>query len=420
MIENSFKRNVLILLTGGVFAQLIPLLSNLILARLFAPDDFGSYATFFGVSSVLGSVSSFRYDITILLPKDNKEAKNLRVVSLLCLIFFILVTSILLVVFREELASLINFSENRNALAILIVFGIFFHGINVINLSTLTRSGLFTKITYGKIIYSLIMAIVSVLLGYIKFENLGLILGNISGLFFMSLYYHISVSDRINIKEVSFNEVYTIAKRYFDFPKLSFPGALLNGTSNLGLPVIITVFFSPLLAGIYFFTFKIVKSPVDLILQSIGQVYKSEANRLFYTDKNELINLTIKIQKKILVTIIPLMVTASILGPLIFKTLFGSEWENAGALIKFLSFFIICNSIYNPISAIGDLLGEQKVLLFFNTLLVCFQFGILFFFHSTLTFNENILLISIVNGLLFLIIDQYMKLKLKKHFLNDI
>ncbi|NEX64035.1 lipopolysaccharide biosynthesis protein [Noviherbaspirillum galbum] len=62
-----FWTNVGTALSGVVLAQAIPLLGSLAIARLYAPADFGLYATWLGVVTMLSVILTGRFDMTLAI-----------------------------------------------------------------------------------------------------------------------------------------------------------------------------------------------------------------------------------------------------------------------------------------------------------------------------------------------------------------
>ncbi len=60
--NNSYLTQIITLISGTLFAQIISLISIPILTRIYTPDEFGLYSIFFAVTSVIGMVSSLIYE----------------------------------------------------------------------------------------------------------------------------------------------------------------------------------------------------------------------------------------------------------------------------------------------------------------------------------------------------------------------
>src|SRR6266852_9405050 len=83
--KGKFISNVLTLMTGNGLSQLINIGGTLILARLFAPDAFGSFALFVTLVSFLSVLGGCRYELAIMLPEKDEEAANVLFLAVLVL-----------------------------------------------------------------------------------------------------------------------------------------------------------------------------------------------------------------------------------------------------------------------------------------------------------------------------------------------
>ncbi|MGI6455386.1 MAG: lipopolysaccharide biosynthesis protein [bacterium] len=81
--KSSFAGDVLKLVSGTTFAQGLLVLASPLLARLYAPEDFGVLALYISITSIVGVIACLRYELAIMLPESDGEAANLLGVSLL-------------------------------------------------------------------------------------------------------------------------------------------------------------------------------------------------------------------------------------------------------------------------------------------------------------------------------------------------
>ena len=71
---NEIYKNIVKLSSGTAIAQLIPLLAYPVLTRIFAPEDFGTFATIILFSSLLGVFASGCYEHAIIITKSKTES----------------------------------------------------------------------------------------------------------------------------------------------------------------------------------------------------------------------------------------------------------------------------------------------------------------------------------------------------------
>ena len=77
----SYAKDSLILMAGTAVSMGISLLSSPILSRLYTPEEFGVLTTFTSVYSVLLIAATCRYELAILLPKEEEEALSVTLLG---------------------------------------------------------------------------------------------------------------------------------------------------------------------------------------------------------------------------------------------------------------------------------------------------------------------------------------------------
>jgi O-antigen/teichoic acid export membrane protein len=102
-LKSEFTRNVLTLMTGTTIAQAIPIAISPILTRIYTPEDFGIFALFIAISSIVGSIVNGRYELAIMLPKKDEDAINILVLGLIITSFISLLLLILIILFNDDL-----------------------------------------------------------------------------------------------------------------------------------------------------------------------------------------------------------------------------------------------------------------------------------------------------------------------------
>jgi lipopolysaccharide exporter len=81
--SSSFATDILKLVTGTTFAQVVAILASPLLTRLYGPEAFGFLALFTSITSIIGVIACMRYEMAIMLPKTDEEAANLLGLCLL-------------------------------------------------------------------------------------------------------------------------------------------------------------------------------------------------------------------------------------------------------------------------------------------------------------------------------------------------
>ncbi len=98
MTTKNYWRSVLAVLSGTAMAQALPVLGSLIIARLYAPEDFGIYSAWLGAVSMVAIVLTGRFELALALEADGPPRKIAVFAALLTLLaaFALLCSALLL------------------------------------------------------------------------------------------------------------------------------------------------------------------------------------------------------------------------------------------------------------------------------------------------------------------------------------
>lgn len=408
LIKNTYLKSIGIILTGGAAAQLIALLSLPILSRLYTPENFGLYASYIALISILTIIATLRFDFAIQIAKSNKEIDILKTIIIIST--FIVACIIFSALFINNLKSIGYFNNLlSNVSKSLIILTLFSTTIITFSISESIWHKRFIEISKVRVFQSLLLSILCFVFSF--YDELGLIYSYIIANVIAASYFVVKkrfvfIKYRARLK--------LIFGKYSKFPKYSVPSDIFNSFSNIAMPLIITFAFSPKIAGLYFMAEKIVKSPLGVLYQSISSVYTEKAGKLYNNKEiKDLISLTNYTQTKISLVLAPLLVIASIIAPYLFETLFGEDWVTAGELVKYFSIFVFFNGLYSPISQIGNILGLQRYLLYFNFSLAVFM-TLPFIIHNDMQFKYVLLVSSLIGALHFILLNVFMQIKLRE------
>ena len=109
--KSEFGKNVLTLMTGITIAQAIPIAISPILTRIYTPEDFGVFALFVAISSIIGSVACGRYELAIMLPKKDENAINIFALGFIITCVACLILLILAITLNDFLVNLLGNKE---------------------------------------------------------------------------------------------------------------------------------------------------------------------------------------------------------------------------------------------------------------------------------------------------------------------
>lgn len=361
MIKNSFLKNIAILLTGTAAAQVIPILASPILTRFYKQEDFGLFATYAAIVSVLTILATAQYDIAIMMPKSKRIAFNLLV--------FIFVNS--LIVSTLSVAILLGlsfvltdffFSEQSRLIWVLVLLGTLlsanYQAINY----WCNRNQYYKRLALNRVGQTSITAISSIAHSQ-ALKSLGLVVGQLAGqLFsFISIFIYVVKRDKDLLKIVSKKRILLAVKRYKQYPKVNIPISLINSTYNNSKFLLLSFVFSNLVIGQLYLVYRVIGLPASVIGNSLSEVLLQKiASNKVSEQNNSSYNLIIKSTMVMLVISIIPCVILFMFGEVLFEFVFGSNWTSAGKIAAVLSIGLAFEFTVSPLSKLMFVVNKNK------------------------------------------------------------
>ncbi|GMQ23418.1 O-antigen flipase Wzx [Algoriphagus sp. oki45] len=397
---DSYLRNILSLLTGTGVAQIIPILFSPILTRIFSPKEFGLFAFFFSISSILNIAAAGRLELAILIPKENKDSLMVLKTSIFFSITFSLIIFISLLLFYDQIKFLLIDDFNILYLFFIpvntLIYG-FYQSLNY----WLNRKKEFKRLSINRVLQSVFTISFQLILGLgIINSALSLIIGSLFAQFITLLFLiKYFLEKEKSIIRLKFNDFFKIINRYKSFPLVDVPTMLLNVGANHIPNIFFNILNSANIAGNYYFTQRILQVPVTLISGSVLDVFKEEASKR-YRESGECKKIFLRTAKLLFfLTAVPSILLFFYVEN-IFVFIFGEEWRIAGFFAKILIPSLALRFVANPLSYMIYIGQKQKI----NFLLMLFLFlSVLIIFYLFKDFNVIIKLISFVYCIYYLL-----------------
>lgn len=357
----SFGRNVVTLMTGTTFSQVLIIIVAPILTRLYGPEDFGVSALYGSILGIFAVVACWRYELAIVLPEKDKDAANVLVLSILMCFGMAVLTLVLAALFRIPVANLLGAPELAPWLWLmplsLIAAGLF----QAFNYWS-TRRKQFRRLAARTITQSTVTA--GAQLGAGAFLNTGpggLIGGSIFGQLIATgqLAWQI-IKDEGKILRSYINriDIKRMLIRYKEFPIYSSWSGMLNTASTMLPALLLGYFFNPAVVGHYTLGHRVLAMPMGVVGGSIAQVFfpqAAEARRSGNLDK-----LTLEMFQRLLaIGFVPILLI-TVVAPDLFAIIFGARWWIAGEYVRWLSLWLLFVFISSPLSNIYSVLERQR------------------------------------------------------------
>jgi O-antigen/teichoic acid export membrane protein len=394
--QTDFLRNTVILIFGTGIAQLIPILLQPVLRRVYAPADFGAFAVYFSLIGILTVIANFRYDLAIGLPEKDEEGANLFFLTLLTNFLFNIFLLFVIILFRHSIAQFFKFPEKFSGFLFLLPFGTFFFcSFQAMNY-WLIRKKAFKSLSINKISRRGAEGIVQVSFGLFR---------NSAGLFWADIAGSISnnISGIRQMRRTAFNVhffsrpvIISVMKRYIGFPKYNLIPHLF-GTLALQFPVfIINRMFTKTDLGYFDLTQQAILAPFALISVAVSQVLLQVVTKKKHDRENiyhDFMNLTFLLLAIGLTSV----VVIELWGPQLYSFVFGKTCRIAGEYSRILIIGFMFFLIVSPMGAVLMGLEEIRIMSLWNLIHFILIFGLYFVTNITfITFLKLFVAIEVV------------------------
>ncbi len=372
-MSSSLGSNILKILTSRIATQSIFFLTAPITTRLFAPEDYGIRQLFMSITGIIGAIICLRYELSIPLGKNEKEVAGSLSLSIMIAFFFSL--SILAILpFTKSIVSNWSKLSGINGIIWLIPLCLFLSGLGGALRYWVAYEGSFGLLAWSDFSAALIGKSATILWALlIGASATGLIVGDIIGgtiavLFFLSLFGSRFIF-RKKFSIIKLDLISSTAKKYKKFPLYDSWTALINSTSHQLAPILLGIFFSPIIVGHYSLGLAFISIPLTLLGNSIAQVFFPTAAKEFNQKGNMSEIVRNVFQRLVQISVYPMLILG-FFGSYIFTFIFGQKWHEAGIFTQILSIFMIFRFIGSPLSTVFTIKQRQDILLIWNILFV--------------------------------------------------
>lgn len=394
-------RNVAVVMTGNVIARAIGLAFVPVLSRIFSPATFGEFGVFLSIMGIVSCVATLRYDMALMLPKEDSDAANLLGLSVILIVGISALTGIVFLAFGAQIGTLLKTPEIIRWFWLLPV-SVFFMGAWQTLTSWSARRKQFHRVSISRVAQSLAGSGTQVAVGLAGGNVFGLIIGRIFGDFIGTAVFvrQIFKHDWPLISgSLSLSRMKCLAREYRDFPKFTAPQTLLNMTSLNAPPLLLAYFFGGAVVGYYAIGVRIIQWPFQLVKGSLMSVLLQKASEVYNSGRD-----TYTLFKKTTLGLIGIVVLPSLLlalvAPMAAVIVLGEQWRTAGEYSRWMILWLAVGFCNLPAIVFGQVHRRQRMLFFVEIALLVFRMSALVIGGMFCTALQTVILLSVA-GLLY-------------------
>jgi O-antigen/teichoic acid export membrane protein len=356
--SGSFVKNFLILFTGNSIGQVVPFLLAPFIARLYLPEQIAIQENFLAMASLVGIIAAGRFDLAILLPKEDKDAKTVFSLSFIITIC-ISALCIFSIFFSESIA---QFYQTP-----ILADYIFYLAPSVFLISALSiltqwvlRQKQYPVMTISRVLQSFIQNGGYVVLGYLGWGIHGLFISWTLGIFIPVVWMFLKELNTFRPFVKDKTELKRLAIEHKDFPTVNSIHAFTDILATQFLLYwLITRNHGALVLGLFAVMNRYLRAPLNLVGSAVGQLYFREASSLVGRN-HEQIQIYYRSIRIISLFVVPAMLVIVVMGPTLFEWYLGKDWRDSGTFARIMAPAILFNFLASVVSTTPLLLKQQK------------------------------------------------------------
>lgn len=417
MLQSSFLRLSSVVFVGNLGTQLLIFIAYALFARFFEMIDIGVYTVFISLSILLAVPSTGRYELAIMLPKQNKEAQGLLKLALSLSALFSLLVWFLL--YSIPLQTYISRLAKIEELILWLPAGIFLMASFQSFIIYHNSKGEFKLNAVMKTIQAALMLGLSfAYTHFFDFSSFTLVIAWITSQAVINMLYTILLlTDKIKHR---FEDLKGLMLEYKRYPTVSLPSNFIN-TFSIELPnYFIPAFWGAGVQTLYAYGARVAGMPRNFIGSAIGDVFFKRSSDLAINEPQNLVKHLRKVSLMLIAFSAFIYISGILLADILFPLVFGADYMDAVPYFRWLALASIFLFVQSPISTISDVINRLDAPLIFNLVSILIKIGVLVWAGYRLANPVHmIMLYSISTALLALFWIVYLQYLTKKEITNS-
>lgn len=394
-----FWRSVGLVLTGTVAAQSIPLLGALVIARIYAPTEFGVFSAWMGIVMLAAVVVTGRFEMALSVEADGAP-RRFAVAATLSTIFLVSFFFSIIVGLLHLTTDLLD--NAQPVMAGLLVPAALLAGVMHTWQAWAAAEGNYRGLSWIRISQAFVVTVVQILAGLISPTAIGMMLGHVLGTaagigiaMYLMPIKPLDMGGRTEFR----TRLKTFWRNQRRFPMFALPADAINAASGQLPLLLIASRFGAETSGLFALTIRVLGAPIGLLGAAVLDVFKRSAS-CSYRDKGHCKNEYVRTFWVLLVGGVLLALGVNLVAERLFVVAFGEPWRQAGVIAIWLMPMFALRFVASPLSYVFYIAGKQQVDLVWQCALLAVTIAS---FMLTSSFEDAIKLYAAGYGLLYVV-----------------
>lgn len=364
--NSSFAKNVFVLFSGSLVAQLIPFFILPILQKYyFTPADFGLMTLFITFFELFSRVATLKLEFGVVLQNRTRDAINLAVGAIKVSFYVALLSGIVVAVFHKNLGNYYEVSDYSLYFLLLPLYVMLSSFTDTANY-WFNRKKNFRAIAYAKVVQTSFAEGSKLIFGVFQFNFAGLLMGRIIGYIMTSMYYiqRFRKSDRKVLILLNKKDQWKMIRANKKFIFFSTPSVFIGALINLTYINLFQLHYGEDVVGNIGVSMLYLGTGFGVISLSFSQVFYSKLAEI--QSRSVMLNTYLRFSKNLFLAAIFPVVAVYLFPEKIVVYLLGDAWSElipiARIMVVWLSIWFISSSL----SFIYIRLGKQREMVAFD------------------------------------------------------
>lgn len=364
------QRGVVSIMSGTAIGQVVALALAPVIARLYGPSQFGTFAVLSALVVIFGTISAMRLELAVPLPKDESDAYSLVALGGLFIAGFGITGTVVVGLAGAKISAAVHQPGLMPWLWAVPALASLMSAYLLLNQLAI-RQRRFGSIGRRSALQSSTVVLAQIAAGVAGIKG-GLVLGYGFG----QLVGALSLTFGSGLRGITAHEgrarsqMRRALSRYRRFPLFLAPSGLLNVLGQQLPILLISYWYGSGVAGWLGLTLRVLAVPVTLLGTAVAQVYLSEISRAARGDLERAKRLFWKSSRLLVIAAAVLFLVLLLFGPALFALIFGEPWRESGEYARALSLGLAGQMIGSPLSQTLIAFERQGTQLFWDSLRV--------------------------------------------------
>jgi O-antigen/teichoic acid export membrane protein len=356
--ESRFKRNILRIAAGSVASQAIVIGATPLLTRLYGPEEFGALAVFVAAYAITVGLITLKYDLSIILPRDDGKAVELTILTLVISLALSLV--LLVALGLSRLVAGVPALGYLFLLPLATVLGAAYTCAQQWG----ARASDYRRYARSQVMNSVLSVGTSVLLALIAADlfgglAVGFVVGISAGLIYLTVdllrvpragrHYHFRTARLVET-----------ALEFKQFPLFVLPSTILLTLGVNAPPFILQTMFSLQEVGYYAIANRFLVAPISLIGGAVAEAFRAE-----FVDRHkrgvERVAFFRGTLRRLMLVGVPVFGGFFLVAPELFAFLLGEPYRESGVMSRYLCVGVFAQFVAQPFHYVFVATGHVRL-----------------------------------------------------------